>query len=134
MNQTKLIGIGAVFMILLSTMIVVAVYADLDGPSIYQIDILPVDPVAGDHINIIAYAIDKSGVSNTKLTFTTDGANWDVQDMDFIACLCAAGGRWVGSFGPINEDDVVEFYITAFDSSPVLNPTSSEIFSLEIGV
>jgi hypothetical protein len=131
-NQTKLICVGMVFMILLSTVIVLAIYVDVDGPSIYQIDILPVDPVVGDHISVVAYAIDPSGVSSAQLSYTTDGMNWEVQDMDFIACLCAAGGRWVGMFGPINEGDIAEFYVTAYDNSLTLNPSDSQMFSLEI--
>jgi hypothetical protein len=120
-------------MILLSTIIILAVYDDVEGPLIYQIDVLPVDPVEGDTIRIIAYAIDPSGVSNAQLSYSTDGVNWNVQDMNFYTCLCLAGGRWVGSFGPIGGGDVPEFYITAFDDSPTMNPTESQTFSLEIG-
>ncbi len=131
-NQTKLICIGAVFMILLSTVIVLAIYDDVDGPLIYQIDVLPVDPMVGDTIRVIAYALDASGISNAQLSYTTDGTNWETLDMDFFTCLCIAGGRWVGMFGPIIDGDVVEFYVTAYDNSPTLNPSDSQTFSLEI--
>ena len=131
-NQTKLICIGAVFMILLSSIILLAVYDDVDGPLIYQIDVLPVDPVAGDIIRVIIYAIDASGISNAQLSFTTDGINWETLDMDFFTCLCIAGGRWVGRFGPIYDGDVAEFYVTAYDNSPTFNPSDSQTFSLEI--
>lgn len=133
-NQTKLICIGAVFMILLSTIIVLAVYDDFDGPLIYQIDILPIDPIEGDIIRVIAYAIDPSGVSDAQLSYSTDGINWETQDMDFFACLCIAGGRWVGVFGPISDGDLAEFYVTMFDNSPTLNPTDSQTFSIEISM
>lgn len=132
-NQTKLICIGAVFMILLSTVIVLAVFDDVEGPLIYQIDILPINPVVGDHIRVIAYAIDRSGVSTAQLSYTTDGANWEVQNMNFFTCLCLAGGRWVGTFGPINDSDIAEFFVTAFDNSPTLNPSDSQTFSIDIG-
>lgn len=131
-NQTKLICIGAVFMILLSTVILLAIYDDVDGPLIYQLDVLPVDPVIGDTIRIIAYALDTSGVSNVQLSYTTDGTNWETLDMNFFTCLCLAGGRWVGSFGPIDDGDIAEFYVTAYDNSPTLNPSDSQTFSLEI--
>jgi hypothetical protein len=131
-NQTKLICIGAVFMILLSSVIVLAIYDDVDGPLVYQIDILPVNIVVGDTIRVIAYALDSSGVSNVQLSYTTDGDNWEMQDMDFFTCLCLAGGRWVGSFGPINDGDIAEFFITAYDNSPTLNPSETQTFSLEI--
>jgi hypothetical protein len=131
-NQTKLICIGALFMILLTTIIVLAVYDDVDGPLIYQVDVLPVNPVAGDQIRVIAYGIDASGVSNAQLSYTTDGSNWEVQDMIFITCLCIAGGRWVGTFGPIHEGESPEFYVTMFDNSPTLNPADTQIFSVEI--
>jgi len=109
-----------------------AIYDDVDGPLIYEIDILPVDPIVGDNIRVTAYALDASGVSNVQLSYTTDGINWEVQDMDFFTCLCLAGGRWVGSFGPIANGDIAEFYVTAFDNSPALNPSDSQMFSLEI--
>lgn len=132
-NQTKLICIGAVFMILLSTIIVLAVYDDVDGPLIYQIDILPINPIPGDHIRVIAYAIDPSGISNAQLSYTTDGVNWNLLDMNFYTCLCIAGGRWVGTFGPVLEGDSPEFFVTAYDDSPTLNPSDSQTFSIEIG-
>ena len=131
-DQTKLICIGAVFMTLLSAVIVVAVFDDTDGPVIYEVHVLPVDPVEGDIIRVIAYALDPSGVSSVQLSYTMDGINWDVLDMDFFACLCIAGGRWTTSFGPINSGNITEFFITAYDNSPTLNPSDTQTFSLEI--
>ncbi len=130
-NQTKLIGIGAIFMVLLSSVIVLAIFDDVDGPLIYELHVLPVDPVEGDIIRVIAYALDTSGVSNVQLSYTVDGTTWEVQDMSFYTCLCLAGGRWIGTFGPINGESVAEFYITAYDNSPTLNPSDTQVFSLE---
>ncbi|MFW9844284.1 MAG: hypothetical protein ACFFEV_06900 [Candidatus Thorarchaeota archaeon] len=131
-NQTKLIGIGAVFMVLLASVIVLAIYDDVDGPLIYELYVLPIDPAEGDMIQVIAYAIDTSGVSNAQLSYTIDGTNWEVQDMSFYSCLCLAGGRWVGTFGPITIENVSEFYITAYDNSPTMNPSDTQVFSIEI--
>lgn len=131
-NQTKLIGIGAIFMVLLSSVIVLAIFDDVDGPLIYELHVLPVDPVDGDIIRVIAYALDTSGVSNVQLSYTVDGTTWEVQDMSFYTCLCLAGGRWVGTFGPINGENVTEFYITAYDNSPTFNPSDTQVFSIEI--
>ena len=119
-------------MVLLTSIIILAIYDDVDGPMIYQIDVLPVDPVVGDTIRVIAYALDTSGVSLAQLSYSTDGANWETIDMNFFTCLCLAGGRWVGLFGPIDDGDVAEFYVTAIDDSPTLNPTDTQIFSIEI--
>ncbi|NHI89764.1 MAG: hypothetical protein EAX87_09585 [Candidatus Thorarchaeota archaeon] len=131
-NQTKLISFGVLLMILLSTAIILAVYADREGPSIYQIEVLPVDPTPGNTISVIAYASDISGVSSAQLSYSVNGTIWEVQDMSFIACLCATGGRWVGSFGPIAGNSIVMFYVTLYDNSPTSNPSSSQTFSLEI--
>ena len=131
-NQTKLIGIGAIFMVLLSSVIVLAIFDDVEGPLIYELHVLPVDPVEGDIIRVVAYALDTSGVSNVQLHYTVDGTNWEVQDMSFFTCLCLAGGRWIGSFGPVFSEAVSEFYITAFDNSPTFNPSDTQVFSLEI--
>ncbi|MFW9806335.1 MAG: hypothetical protein ACFFFK_06360 [Candidatus Thorarchaeota archaeon] len=119
-------------MILFSTIIVFEVYSDVEGPSIYQIDVLPVSPSVGGQISVTAYGIDASGISKAQLSYTIDGEKWEVQDMMFIACLCAAGGRWVSTFGPISEGDLPMFYVTMFDNSPIVNPSSSQTFSIEI--
>jgi hypothetical protein len=131
-NQTKLVCIGAVFMIFLSAVIVLAVFDDVDGPVVYELHVLPVDPVEGDTISIIAYALDPSGVSSVQLTYTLDGSNWEVVDMNFYTCLCLAGGRWTAAFGPVVSGNQTEFYITAYDNSPTFNPSDTQVFSLEI--
>ncbi|MFW9799350.1 MAG: hypothetical protein ACFFD9_02860 [Candidatus Thorarchaeota archaeon] len=73
MTQTKLILIGAIILILLSGIIVVAVLDDVEGPLIYQVDILPADPKGGDLISIVVYCIDPSGVSGAQLSWSING-------------------------------------------------------------
>ena len=90
-------------MVLLIGVVVNAVVEDVDGPLIYQVDILPVNIVAGDIVRVVIYCIDRSGVSGAQLSSSLDGETWDVQDMSFYACLCIAGGRWVATFGPVTE-------------------------------
>ncbi|MHA1924372.1 MAG: hypothetical protein ACXABV_06015 [Candidatus Thorarchaeota archaeon] len=132
-TQTKLIGVGAIVMVMLSGIIVLAVFDDAEGPLIYEVNILPVAPEPGDRISVIIYAIDPSGVSSAQLSWSINGGDWQAKDMSFFACLCIAGGRWVTSFGPVQEGDVLEFYATAYDSSPYVNPADTQTFSLEIG-
>ena len=130
--QTKLIILGALFMILLSSIIIMAVFDDVEGPMIYEIDILPVQPLAGDNINVIIYCIDRSGVSAAELHSTLDGENWEVQDMSFYACLCIAGGRWVAQFGPVEVGDSAKFFARAFDDSPTQNSADTDTFELDL--
>ena len=131
-NQTKLICIGAIVMISLTGIIVNAVLEDADGPLIYEVDILPVQPVAGDTISVMIYCIDRSGVSGAQLSSSLDGESWTVLDMQFFACLCIAGGRWVGTFGPVNESDNAQFFVTAFDNAPIRNAAISQTFSIQL--
>jgi len=49
--QTKLIALGAIFIVLLSSIIVMALIDDVEGPVIYKVDILPVSPKAGDMVD-----------------------------------------------------------------------------------
>ena len=63
-NQTKLVVIGMVFMILLSTSIVISVFGDLEGPEIYDIAMLPLYPVVGDNISIVAYSISSYSLTH----------------------------------------------------------------------
>lgn len=130
--QTKLICIGVVFMILLSGIIIMAVFDDVDGPLIYQIDVLPISPQPGDYISVIIYCIDPSGVSGARLSWMINGAEWKSTDMNFFACLCIAGGRWVANFGPMGEGDQAQFFVTATDNSPYQNEADSQVFSVEI--
>jgi len=119
-------------MILLSGIIVNAIFEDVDGPLIYEVDVLPVHPVAGDTISVVIYCIDRSGVSGAQLSSSLDGESWTDQDMVFYSCLCMAGGRWVAVFGPVNEGDDVQFYVTAYDNAPIQHSETTEIFSIQL--
>jgi hypothetical protein len=131
-NQTKLIGIGTILMVLLTGVVVNAVFDDVDGPLIYEVNILPVNLVAGDIVSIVIYCIDSSGVSGAQLSSSLDGDEWEVQDMSFYACLCIAGGRWVATFGPINEGDQAQFFVTAFDNAINQNSANTQTFTIDI--
>jgi hypothetical protein len=119
-------------MLLLTGVVVNAVFEDVEGPLIYQVDILPVRPVVGDIIRVVIYCIDRSGVSGAQLSSSLDGVEWELQDMSFYACLCIAGGRWVATFGPISEGDQAQFFVTAFDNAPIQNSADTQTFSIDI--
>ena len=130
--QTKLIALGAVFMVLLGSIIIMALIDDVEGPLIYEVDILPVSPKAGDMIAVIIYCIDSSGVSGAQLSSSVNDEEWVVEDMKFYACLCLAGGRWTAAFGPLNEGDVGRFFVTSFDNSPFENAAETQIYEIVI--
>jgi hypothetical protein len=109
-----------------------AIFDDVEGPLIYEVDILPVQPLVGDTISVIIYCIDRSGVSGAQLHSTLDGEEWEIQDMKFYACLCIAGGRWVAQFGPAEEGDVAMFFVRAFDDSPTRNSADTDTFELDL--
>ncbi|MFW9788452.1 MAG: hypothetical protein ACFFE2_12260 [Candidatus Thorarchaeota archaeon] len=129
-NQTKLIFIGVVVMVLASSVILLAAYGDHEGPVIYQVDVLPIDPGPRDNISVTVFVIDSSGVSHVQLRYTIDGTTWNWLDMNFVSCLCAAGGRWISVFGPISDEYTVRFSVRAYDNSLLSNPSDSQIFSL----
>ncbi len=131
-NQTKLIFIGAIFMMFLSGIIIMAVFDDVEGPLIYQIDVVPIEPVAGDTISITIYCIDSSGVSASDLYYTYDGEEWFSRDMEFFICLCIAGGRWVASFSTPSDASSIQFYVTAYDNSINANPSDSETLTIQM--
>jgi hypothetical protein len=121
-------------MILLTGVILSAVFEDVDGPLIYEVDVLPIDPVVGDTIRVVIYCIDPSGISGSQLSSSVDGENWETQDMTFYACLCIAGGRWVATFGPINDGDQPQFFVTAFDNSANRNSADTQTFTIDISI
>ncbi len=109
-----------------------AVFRDVDGPNIYEVDVQPVSPTAGDTVTVTIYCIDSSGISDAKLNYSINGGQWHQEEMHFYTCLCAAGGRWVANFGPLKGGDQVKFYATAYDASPNTNSASSQVFSLQV--
>jgi len=109
-----------------------AVFDDVEGPFIYEVDILPVAPAVGDTINVVIYAFDASGVSGVKLSYSVDGEEWQIKDMNFYTCLCISGGRWVANFGPIEEGQSAQFFVTMFDNSPTINSAESDIYTIQI--
>ena len=131
-NQTKLIGIGTILMVLLTGAVLSAVFEDVEGPLIYQVDILPVNPVVGDMVQVVIYCIDRSGVSGAQLSSSLDGEDWQIHDMSFFTCLCIAGGRWVANFGPINEGDQPQFFVTAFDNGINQNSADTQTFTIDV--
>ncbi|MHA1903410.1 MAG: hypothetical protein ACXADL_07135 [Candidatus Thorarchaeota archaeon] len=131
-GHTKVIIIGVIFMLLMSGIIIGVVYADVEGPNIYQIDVLPASPQAGDNVTVEAYCIDASGISSSKLMRSLNGGDWQEGEMQFFECLCAAGGRWYASFGPLEEGDTAQFYVTSYDDSINMNPSDSDIFTIQI--
>ena len=131
-DQTKLIIIGAIFMMLLSSIIIMAIFDDVEGPFIYQVDVLPISPMAGDVVSVMIYCIDSSGVSGAELSYNFNDEGWQQVDMQFSACLCIAGGRWASGFGPLSLSDTIQFFVTAFDDSPTQNTGNTETFTIEI--
>jgi hypothetical protein len=132
-TQTKAITLGIVVIVLLSSIVLVAVFADVEGPTIYQIDILPTAPASGDDIIVTVYCIDSSGISGAQLFSSINGEDWETADMSFYACLCLAGGRWTASFGPLYEGDVADFFVRATDDSVRANSADTQVHEVQIG-
>ncbi len=130
--RNKLICVGILIMGVLATTVVLLVTDDVDGPIIYQIDVLPRRPHPGDVINIVIYCIDSSGVSGATLHYSVNDGEWQEQTMYFYACLCIAGGRWVGEVGPLDAGENVQFYATAFDNSVTINSADTQKFTVEV--
>lgn len=131
-NRTKILGVGCIFTVLVTSLAFTVLLTDSAGPTIYEIDILPVTPEAGDTIYVMIYCIDTSGVSGASLRSSLNDMQWVEQEMEFYACLCIAGGRWVGALGPVQSGDVVRFYATAFDSSATRNTAETQTYTVQI--
>jgi len=132
-TRTKLAAIALVTTVALSGLAITMLLRDAEGPFIYEVDILPLSPKAGDTLTVTIYCIDTSGVASAKLSLSTDGLHWVEEDMTFYACLCLAGGRWVANFGPVSGGETVHFYATAFDKSLAHNAAETQVFELDIG-
>ncbi|NWF96113.1 MAG: hypothetical protein HXY34_08210 [Candidatus Thorarchaeota archaeon] len=131
-NRTITVGVSVAFVALLATAILATVFEDDAGPNIYEVDIVPAIPKAGDSVSFVIYCIDPSGVSGAVLHIATNGGEWVEQEMRFYACLCIAGGRWVGSFGPVSIGDGISLYATAYDGSPTRNSANTQTFTINI--
>jgi hypothetical protein len=108
------------------------IFDDIEGPLIYEVDILPQSPKDGDLVNFVIYCIDPSGVSGALLHHSTNGSQWVEEPMIFYSCLCIAGGRWVGVIGPVYLGDDIQVFATASDGSPTRNEASTQTFQIEV--
>lgn len=131
-DQTKLIALAIVLLVILSAAIVAIVLDDQEGPYIYEVDITPADPAPGDMMGVTIYCIDRSGVSGAVLHVKVGDGDWQDYQMHFLACLCIAGGRWVARFGLLPANVTVLVYVTAYDDSPFNNPSDTQIFETYI--
>ncbi len=131
-TQKKVIAVGVLVFVVLSTIVIMSVYEDTEGPLIYQIDIMPSSPAPGDVVTLAVYCIDRSGVSAAVLMFSINNGEWQSKDMIFLSCLCIAGGRWTAGFGPLAANDSARFYVTVFDASATRNSADSQIFEIHI--
>ncbi len=108
------------------------VFEDKEGPQIYQVDILPRAPKAGDDLFFVIYCIDRSGVVGAQLHFSKNDDEWKAQNMTFYTCLCIAGGRWVGVVTGLQAGDRVQLYATAIDGTLSRNIANTQVFTVEV--
>ncbi len=118
--------------LMLSGIIVIDLFDDVEGPRIYEVNVSPQKPVVGDRISVTVYCVDPSGISSVSLSYSLNGQEWQVKDMTFYTCFCSAGGRWIANFGPLEQGDAVKFFITAYDDAPLINHAETQVFNIQV--
>ena len=89
---------------------------DLNNPIISSISYEPSSPNDTDPITITCSVTDDTGVASVTLHYRIEGGSWQTVAMSYVS-----GSTWSTTIGAFSVDDLIEYYITAIDSSPNSN-------------
>ncbi|MFW9793023.1 MAG: hypothetical protein ACFFEE_01875 [Candidatus Thorarchaeota archaeon] len=99
----------------------------IPGPAISTPDLSPAAPVHGDSVGVSVDVTDQDGVKNVTCYYSVNSGAWQNVSMTY-----QSGDTYNCSLGTYFVDDVVEYYIKAYDNSTSYNPTTTSIYSFEI--
>jgi len=100
---------------------------DMSGPSISGLIHTPVNPLHGDAVTVNVNVTDPSGIENVTCFYRVNSGPWQNKSMtnvNGITYSCELGTYFV--------DDVVEYYILAFDNTKVHYETNTTVQMFEI--
>ncbi|MFW9965200.1 MAG: fibronectin type III domain-containing protein, partial [Candidatus Sifarchaeia archaeon] len=97
------------------------------GPIVSTPILSPSEPKHGDSVTLSVDVTDQDGVKNVTCYYSVNAGPWQN-----VSMTNQTGDTYNCSLGTYFVDDVVEYYIKAFDNSTSHNPTTTSIYSFEI--
>ncbi|MFX1332291.1 MAG: hypothetical protein ACFE9W_12075 [Promethearchaeota archaeon] len=99
----------------------------IQGPIASTPVLSPSEPKHGDSVTLSVDVTDQDGVKNVTCYYSVNAGPW--QNVNMTNQL---GDTYNCSLGTYFVDDVVQYYIKAFDNSTSYNPTTTSTYSFEI--
>ncbi|MFW9888509.1 MAG: fibronectin type III domain-containing protein [Candidatus Thorarchaeota archaeon] len=99
----------------------------IQGPIVSTPVLSPSEPKHGDSVTLSVDLTDQDGVKNVTCYYSINAGPW--QNVSMTNQL---GDTYNCSLGTYFVDDVVQYYIKAFDNSTSYNPTTTITYSFEI--
>ncbi|MFX0054322.1 MAG: hypothetical protein ACFFAX_02445 [Promethearchaeota archaeon] len=107
--------------------LVVVIVQDLIGPTISTPVLSPTAPVHGDSVTVSADITDPRGIKNATCYYRVDSGAWIS-----VALTKGVGDEYSGGLGVFYVDNVVEYYIVAYDNSTQYNDATTSIYMYTI--
>ncbi|MHA2356406.1 MAG: hypothetical protein ACXADC_14615 [Candidatus Thorarchaeota archaeon] len=101
----------------------VVIVQDLTGPTISAPILSPIAPVHGDSVTVRANVTDPRGVKNVTCYYRIDSGPWESEVMTL-----GVGDEYSCSLGVFYVDNVVEYYILAYDNSTQYNDAMTSTY------
>jgi len=105
----------------------VVIVEDTTGPLITNPNLSPLEPKHGDAVTLTATVTDPRGIKNVTCYYRLNSGSWLSIDM-----IHGVDDQYSCSIGTFVVDDVVEYYIEAFDNSTNFNVATTTTSSFEI--
>ena len=99
----------------------------IKGPIVSTPVLSPVSPVHGDSVNVSVDVTDQDGVKNVTCFYRVNSGLWQN-----VSMTIEVGDTYRCQLGTYYVDDIVEYYIRAYDNSTTFNPTTTSTYSFEI--
>jgi hypothetical protein len=97
------------------------------GPTISAPVLSPVAPKHGDSVTLSADVTDSDGIKNVTCYYSVNSGPWQN-----VSMTNGTGDTYSCDLGTYFVDDIVEYYIQAFDNSTSFHPTTTSTYSFEI--
>jgi hypothetical protein len=101
----------------------VVIVTDVTGPTISAPVLSPIAPVHGDSVTVRANVTDPRGIKNVTCYYRIDSGSWESGTMTL-----GIGNEYSFSIGSVFVDNVVEYYVQAFDNSTQYNDAITSIY------
>jgi hypothetical protein len=105
----------------------VVIVLDTAGPTISTPILSPVTPLHGNSVTVSANITDPRGVKNATCYYSVNSGSWQS-----VGMTQGVGDEYSASIGSFLVDDIIEYYLEAFDNSTELNMANTSIQSFSI--